>query len=603
MIKLRPSVNSLWLAFLVVACGSDESDGTGAATTTTPTDTPTSVGPVTSPGGSNTGVAPTVGPATVAPGTIPVGPGSVPPVVGPTASGPDVVGPTPTGPTGVAPTPTGPTGTVSPTGVVPTDVAPTGVAPTGPVPTDVTPEPEPPEPSLIVSSEGSFWNTGEVTKVDSGTPNFTVDTSNKFQKWLGWGGTFNEAGWDALKALSDTDRATAMKMLFDPVEGIGFDWGRIPIGPSDYALERYTLSSGPGDFSIDHDMSTLIPFIQEAQKIKGDVKYWASPWSPPPWAKTGMTENGGYDKGIFNDQYYQEYADYFVDWIQAYEDAGIPINAVMAQNEPGWAQSYPTCAFGPARDSTNSTDIPNPVTLGTFIDGYLFPSIDAAGLTTGVWFGTQSNNSFFDDYWNDMKSKASADRIVGVALQWETQASIGKVDSNKYLIMQSEHKCGNYPWGSSEGYVTHQTNQTPSGVAPNDFNYGQESWDLMKSWIDDGVNIYSAWNMVLDTHGTNLDAVRVWNQNAMLVVDRDAKKLIPTPYYYVFRHFAQYVDGDATRVGVNGEAVAFQNTKDNSVVVVMRTSSPGSQIVSIDGTLLQFEAAGNGWVTVNWKPE
>jgi glucosylceramidase len=123
---------------------------------------------------------------------------------------------------------------------------------------------------------------------------------------------------------------------------------------------------------------------------------------------------------------------------------------------------------------------------------------------------------------------------------------------------------------------------------------------LLRDWITRGVNIYSAWNMVLDTHGTNLDYERVWNQNALLVVDRDAKQLELTPTYYVFRHLAQYVEVGATRVEINGDALAFENP-NGSVVAVMRTTAAGNQIVSIDGKLLQFEASGNGWATVVWQ--
>src|SRR5690606_20097606 len=121
----------------------------------------------------------------------------------------------------------------------------------------------------------------------------------------------------------------------------------------DYALERYTLSDGPASFTVARDQQYLIPYIKAAQAIKDDVIYWASPWTPPPWMKTGETESSGYDKGIFNTANYQDYADFFVSWIQAYEAEGIPIDSVMPQNEPGWAQSYPTCAFGPATDSTD----------------------------------------------------------------------------------------------------------------------------------------------------------------------------------------------------------------------------------------------------------
>jgi len=138
-------------------------------------------------------------------------------------------------------------------------------------------------------------------------------------------------------------------------------------------VARYTLSEAAGQFSIDHDQMYLLPYIHAAQAIKNDVKYWASPWTPPPWAKSGSTENMGYDKGIFNTDYYEEYAAFIVSWIQAYEAEDIPINAVMPQNEPGWAQSYPTCAWGPDGSIVtvlfNEATSPSPTTLS--VDGTL----------------------------------------------------------------------------------------------------------------------------------------------------------------------------------------------------------------------------------------
>jgi glucosylceramidase len=137
-------------------------------------------------------------------------------------------------------------------------------------------------------------------------------------------------------------------------------------------------------------------------------------------------------------------------------------------------------------------------------------------------------------------------------------------------------------------------------MAPNNHAYGEESWDLLKSWIDQGVHIYNAWNLVLDSYGWSINEVRPWPQNAVLAVDPVDGALQITPYYYVMRHVAQYVDVGAVRVGIDGDALAFQNP-DDSVVAILRTSEPGVQTVAIDGALLEYEAAGNGWVTVIWE--
>ena len=44
----------------------------------------------------------------------------------------------------------------------------------------------------------------------------------------GFGGCFNELGWDALQALSETDRKAVMDEIFCP-ENCNFNYGRVPI--------------------------------------------------------------------------------------------------------------------------------------------------------------------------------------------------------------------------------------------------------------------------------------------------------------------------------------------------------------------------------------
>ena len=41
-----------------------------------------------------------------------------------------------------------------------------------------------------------------------------------------------------------------------------------------------------------------------------------------------------YTAGQLKPEYYADYATYFVKWIQAFQAAGIPINAITIQNEP-----------------------------------------------------------------------------------------------------------------------------------------------------------------------------------------------------------------------------------------------------------------------------
>jgi len=97
-----------------------------------------------------------------------------------------------------------------------------------------------PAPELMTSGPGAYWMTGQVTKVTSGTAGLVVDQNTKYQRWDGFGGAFNEAGWDALSVLSSDQVTGAIKLLFDEQTGAKFLYGRVPIGASDYALSWTT---------------------------------------------------------------------------------------------------------------------------------------------------------------------------------------------------------------------------------------------------------------------------------------------------------------------------------------------------------------------------
>jgi len=106
--------------------------------------------------------------------------------------------------------------------------------------------------------------------------------------------------------------------------------------------------------------------------------------------------------------------------------------------------------------------------------------------------------------------------------------------------------------------------------------------------------------MVLDTLGTNLNASKPWHQNALLTVDRSAKKLTATPAYYVFRHFSQIVAPKATVIGTSGgEALGFKNPDGTIVLVIYNSGAAKKTTVSLGGSKFEFDMPANGWATVH----
>jgi len=445
-------------------------------------------------------------------------------------------------------------------------------------------------PTLVTSAPGAYWSTdGPLTEVTGANADVTVDDTSAAQTWEGFGGAFNELGWNDLSLLSQADRDTAIDLLFG-AEGARFVFGRIPIGASDYALERYTddeVGSGSdyqlASFSIARDMMNLIPYVKAAQAVKGNIRLWASPWTPPTWMKQGPFSAGNmvtpFDGGTMRGDAptMEAFARYLVDFVQAYAQQGITIEAISAQNEPNYTGTYPTCGW-------------SPTPYATFIGQYLGPALAGAGLTTKIMLGTLNGGGSDRSIVGSVMGDATARSYIRVlGYQWGMQGEVAGAKQYDLPVWQTEHRCGNYPW------------LTPfdATMAPNDQAYAVESWGLIRDWIKAGVTAYSAWNMVLDTVGVGIDSTRVWPQDALLVVDTSARTLIVTPAYYVFRHLSRFVAPGAKVMATSGgDALAFKNPDGSLVAVVHHAGSAQTMTVALAGRKLQFTMPGDGWATV-----
>ena len=444
--------------------------------------------------------------------------------------------------------------------------------------------------TLVTSASGNYWKAGTWTEVTS-TATVTVNDSSASQTWEGFGGAFNEKGWSFLttKALQDQ----AIQLLFG-TDGCRFAWGRIPIGASDYGIDRYTddeVASGSTDtsmasFSITRDKDKLIPYIKAAQAVKSDIRFWASPWTPPTWMKATPYLSGNptnaFDGGTMksDDATLKAYAQYLVKWVQAFQDQGIKAEIVSPQNEPNYQQNYPSCHWETA-------------TFVKFVGTYLGPALTAASLTTKVMEGTLSNTSGDSDIGSKVLQDSTAKGYIGaIGVQWG-MAAASQISTLKGLaggipIWLSETQCGG-TMGST-------------APAPNDQAYGVATWGYIRDAIKNGLTAYNAWNMVLDKGGLGIDNTRKWPQNALLVADSGS--ITQTPAFYVFRHFSQFADPGAKVVATSGgDAIAFKNP-DGSLVAVMYNSGSAnsSYVVSIGGKKLQFAMPGAGWATVKYNP-
>jgi glucosylceramidase len=271
---------------------------------------------------------------------------------------------------------------------------------------------------------------------------------------------------------------------------------------------------------------------------------------------------------------------YLAKFVEEYAKEGLTIRAIHPQNEPGYAQVKWTQSL-----------------LINYFKTYLGPKFAERNVTAEIWCGTMSapaDGTIATTLANDADCMKY---VKGFGLQWNLQSTVATL-APKGPVWQTEHKCGNYSFSTPYWEQSRYDPNKPQ----NDHLYGEESWQLIRDWIIAGVNAYNAWNMVLDTNGKSLGN---WPQNALLVVDRTAKKLTATPAYYVFRHFSRYIAPGATRIGTSGsnDAVAFKNP-DGSIIteVYNKGDSSKNEIVKVGSTLYQFNIPAHGWATLRVTP-
>lgn len=405
------------------------------------------------------------------------------------------------------------------------------------------------------------------TRTAPGPHTLTLD-GQKGQTLRGFGGCFNELGWTALQKACPADRAAVLNALFGP-EGLGLSFNRIPIGASDYAAGWYSCDETPGDKALEHftlarDEEMLIPYIRAAQAVQPDMRFFASPWSPPTWMKQPPVYN--YGRLRREPEILDAYARYLQTFVAQYAARGIPIDQLHVQNEPFADQKFPSCLWD-AED------------FRVFIRDYLGPQLEKAGASTEIFLGTLNGpeemklfgygnvelcnyNRYLDTILFD---EAARRYIKGIGYQWAGRAVVERTRESfpELELIQTENECG-------EG--------------KNSWGYAQYMFGLMRHYFRHGVTAYTYWNMVLASGG---ESSWGWHQNSLFTVAPDTGRVTANPEFYVMKHFARFVKPGARVLGVAGHwssaAAAFENPDGSRILVVQNALARPETFTFADG--------------------
>jgi glucosylceramidase len=416
---------------------------------------------------------------------------------------------------------------------------------------------------------------------DENFPTIIIDASKTFQTIEGFGGAFTDAAATVFAHLPAKSQEQFLKTSFDPVEGNGYTLCRTTIHSCDYSAEMYTYDDTPDDkqlknFSIDHDRKERIPFIKRAMAVAGgNLRFYASPWSPPGWMKTnGEMEHGGKLKP----EYSQTWADYYVKYIKAYAAEGIPMWGLTVQNEALATQVFESCIFTADEERD-------------FVKNFLGPTLQKAGLgdiRLMIW--DHNRGLMYQRVAPAYEDPDAAKYIWGTAFHWYTGNHFDNVRivhdafPDKHLL---------YTEGGIGGDWEEAQRLARSVI--NDLNNWTEGWAI--------------WNLVLDQKNGPRHAGGVNHGGHNIVnADTDSGVITYNPPHYVFGQFSRFIRPGAKRIACTSNsddfiATAALNSDGRIAVVVYNLGSHGTFVrVWMGGKFVKYQSPAGSTITFVLDP-
>lgn len=186
--------------------------------------------------------------------------------------------------------------------------------------------------------------------------------------------------------------------MFDPVDGLGFSIVRTVVPTEERSDGEGPLKAEGEECDWTKDASQVWA-LQKIQKYP-DVKTVACSWTPLYYMKDNKQQSGG----TLLPEYYQEYAEFFADYIEGYkEQHGINIDILSVQNEPESAPGWGSC-------------IMDGNVFHKFTKENLIPEFEKRGITTELMLGDFANFRFPKSnfpYLTDEETRDDVDYISG----------------------------------------------------------------------------------------------------------------------------------------------------------------------------------------------
>lgn len=337
----------------------------------------------------------------------------------------------------------------------------------------------------------------------------SVDTEPSSENFCGFGMAVTGSSCYELSIMPKEQRDAFLKDIYGD-EGLGLSVGRISIGSSDYSASVYSYCDKKDielkNFSIENDKEFILPMLREAAAHNPDLKFFASPWSPPGW----MTTSGAMCGGYMRREYIECYADYIIKFLKAYKSEGIAVDAITPQNEPETHHfgCMPACVWHPDIEAE-------------FVK-ILRQKLDGYRMNTKIWL---YDHSFAG--WTRVRSQL---KDFPNLLSDSDAIAFHYYDGAPEMVADLKEEFPDIKWHYTEG-----------GPRLYD-NYGTDwcKWSIvMAKSLNCGCSSFTGWNLLLDECGE--PNVGPFFCGGLVTLNSQSGELAYSGQYHAFRHFSKFI--------------------------------------------------------------
>lgn len=424
-----------------------------------------------------------------------------------------------------------------------------------------------------------------------------VDDRKRYQKLIGFGGTFTDAVGINMNSLTNQTRNTLLESYFASESGLHYTLGSVPIGSNSFSSGIYSYDDEKDDFLLknftltDEDFELKIPYIRQAMELAANkLKLFAIPWSAPAWLKetNDMLLGGPLKNGT---KYHQTWANYLLRFLEEYLRNGLPFWALSVQNRPqsGETEPWQRMYYSPEMERN-------------FVEHFLGPTLQKseAGKKVAVMAFNDIGNllpQWINEVFGD---KNSSEFISGAVVQWYKSNSIVSYKA----LSEAKRK---YP---GLFILSTQTSYRHGEPSYGNWTRGElYAQNIIENLLHD-VSGWTDFNLCLDLEGgpSLLDT----NIDAPILVNSTGDEFYKQPMYYAIAHFSKFLLPGSTRIHTsisnNKEgimAAAFLTPKKQKAVVITNQGNSQQSLLisdrSMKGRFLEVSLDPHSIATVIWK--